>query len=110
MTAKASALPAYLIILGRKWSVTVEEEDLEEATCFGKTDTHAQTITIYARPHELWPARGTQWSTLFHEAIHATLQVSGVGALLPGGKEEAVCVAMEHGLWPVVEAFLGAKR
>ena len=42
-------------------------------------------------------------STLLHECLHAILAQSGIDNMLTDEVEEAIVVALEHGLSPLVE-------
>lgn len=43
-----------------------------------------------------------QWQTLFHETLHAALYLSGQAEGLTGAKEEAIVIAIENSLWPII--------
>lgn len=107
---KKPTLPKEVIILGRKWTIKVEEQYDEEPDTFGATDDNEMVITLYTNPHEDYPQRGTIKSTFFHECLHAALKSSGTGALLNepnnDGREEALVTALEHALWPLIEQGL----
>lgn len=93
-----------LDVLGRTWSVSFAEMDEDDLACFGATTVEDHSIHLYRRPHRKHPARGPIEQTLLHEVIHAALCSGGLNALLPGGKEEAVVVALEHALWPLIQS------
>jgi hypothetical protein len=47
--------------------------------------------------------KGCDWrSVLLHEVIHAILSLSGAGEGLTMVREEALCIALEHALLPLL--------
>lgn len=68
----------------------------------GEFDATAETITISAGD-----SYGAQRKTLFHEALHAALYVSGQSERLSPKQEESLVVALEHSLWPLVNGGFG---
>lgn len=93
-------------ILGTTWTLSRGSHTEDDLRCFGETDTHDRSIALFTRPHEDYPTRGPVEQTLLHEVLHAILHVSGTSNLLPGGTEEAVVTALEHGLWPLMQSGL----
>jgi hypothetical protein len=87
-------LPEFVIILGCKFSVS--DVVLSDNT-YGETDGTERTIKVDLHKHT---SQEQVTSTLFHEMIHAVLHVSGQSELLRGKQEEALVVALEHGLMP----------
>lgn len=64
-------------------------------TLFGDTDVDEKIIKICTKR---CITSAQLESTLMHEAIHAVLGVSGMAQLLKGDQEEALVIALEHGL------------
>lgn len=85
--AKYPALPTTLMtLLG---PVAVELKDKwDDADAWGLWQRERRTIEIDKRL-----ARNHQWSTLFHELMHATLDDSGLSNLLTEPQQEALCDA-----------------
>jgi len=76
-----------LNILGVPFEVVLA--DLEDGT-YGETEGHARKIMINRNQ-----PKNLVLSTLFHEAIHAVLHVSGHTELLTHQQEEALVIALE---------------
>lgn len=85
------ALPKSIIVFGIVFSVEISSE-LGEHT-MGETDGYNRTIKINPNQSE-----EQLHSTLFHEALHAILHVSGLTALLTTGLEEGIVMALEAAL------------
>jgi len=49
------------------------------------------------------PTEELRKSTSFHEIVHAVLYVTGQSELLTNEQEEALVIALEHGLMPHLE-------
>ncbi len=47
-------------------------------------------------------------ATLLHECFHAILGISGQAEMLTEGQEEAIVIALEHGLGPIIGEFSGS--
>ena len=86
--------PRSITILGHKISVKVvehlEDEGNELLGAF-----NAETKTIYL-------VKGCDKSVLFHEACHAAIYLSGNSEGLSASKEEALVLALEHAIFPLV--------
>lgn len=82
--------PKFLVIGGKKVRVVVKDvlraDDGEEA--FGLFSDGLIELSRETPADE-------QVATLLHECIHAALAISGVGEILDGKVEEAVCRAVE---------------
>jgi hypothetical protein len=63
------------------------------------SDTRCIRICLDQSPAE-------QAQTLFHEAIHAAMHLSGQAALLKPEHEEGIVVALENALWPVLPQLI----
>lgn len=90
-----------LIILGQTWTVIYVESLTEgsEAPVYGSTDIDRRIIKIATAVNNT-PA--LLQSTLLHEVIHAVLGIAGVSAMLTERTEEAIVLALESGLSPLV--------
>lgn len=84
-----------LNILGVPFEVVLA--DLEDGT-YGETDGHARKILINRNQ-----PKSLVMSTLFHEAIHAILHVTGHTELLTHQQEEALVIALESALAHAVD-------
>ncbi len=89
-------------IMGQKYSIeyhaNIKTDDKDEV--YGDTDKGRKRIRI-----DLANNRGLAdlKSTLLHECLHAILAQSGIDNMLTDEVEEAIVVALEHGLSPLVE-------
>lgn len=98
---KNPKLPKEVEILGRK--IRVVWADLEGEDLHGKFQH--DTIKIASDP------TNNVMSTLFHECIHASLDVAGHTANLSEGLEEAIVVCIENALYPLIEqGVFNAKK
>ena len=84
-------LPDSVPILGEDF--TVKSEEMKDAA--GDTMGGHRRIRIDFSDHD---SQDEVESTLLHETMHAILYVSGVSNLLEENVEEAIIVALEHGL------------
>lgn len=94
-------LPASLVILGMRFRVKYYPgpvDDLKEDE-FGDTDGANRLIRINLKRHN---SETEIFATLFHEACHAALYVSGQTSGL-GKREEAIIMALEHALFPLIQ-------
>lgn len=96
-------LPKSVRLAGHRWKIVVLPNN--ERGDHGETDLNTRTIYLYTDPHK---RLGTSMkSTLFHELIHAALEITGAGALCSQkGAEEAIVCALENTLWPLIESGL----
>ena len=90
--SRAKSLPTKINIFGKTVSVVrVEMKDGE----FGEYEQHKRIIKINKKS-----AQEEAFETLFHEAIHAALHISGLSAMLPVDKkvdlEEAIVTCLEN--------------
>lgn len=90
--AKRTKRRRFIMILGVKVKIKYTSKVLYD----GDTELHgsyfADTHTIHISNHSDVNA------TLFHECLHAAIQISGVGNLLSAKAEETVVSAIEAGL------------
>jgi hypothetical protein len=97
-------LPKTLTILGQRWTLTRTNYDPKDMECFGETDTILKNITLFEETIKKFGE--SEQSTLFHECMHACLSTSGLSALLNEKQEEALVIALENGLYPLVKSGL----
>ena len=100
---KARKIPSSVVLLGAKWAVRIADWNDGSMEDFGETDYSSQTITLFTGPHVRWPQKGSMQQTLLHECIHAALSTSGHGELLGDKQEEAVVIALEQALMPLIQ-------
>lgn len=102
------SLPKHLTVFGRV--IPVQLTDLH-GECVGLTTIPRfnEGMAIKVQP-DVTQAQAEL--TLFHEACHAALTISGVGALLgeDDGREEAVVLAIEAAWQALVEAGVAGKQ
>ena len=84
---KPEDLPSHIIILGQKFRIEVCDMDEND---YGETLGYERLIKI--SKHQ---SKELVMHTLFHEAVHAALHVTGQTSLLSDNMEEAVVMAME---------------
>ena len=95
-------LPRSVTVCGYKFKVctgTDLKEDGKEV--WGTCDTDEKVITIdSSRPIK------EQRQILLHEVIHAILFLTGNNEMLSedGKQEEAIVIALEHGLYPLINS------
>ena len=98
-------LPKSVMILGHRYKVELVE--LEEDG-FGYSEGNARIIRINPKH----PAN-TYMATLLHEIIHQIFHITGLSNMLDSTKEdkfeEAIVVALEHGLSPYFTIPKGCK-
>ena len=101
-------LPRKIKILGQVWRVLYvkdlrvssdEDDDSDDERVSGLSDGNRRTISICTTSNRT-PAE--VHSTLIHEILHSIIFVSGQRNLLTPAQEEALVVALEHGLAPVL--------
>ena len=108
MSSRKKQLPPKINILGKDIRVLKEKIKKEEgeAKIFGEFNDSKMLIKINPKltPHE-------EKITLFHEAVHAALHVSGLTHLLPsdGKLEEALVRVMEHAFAHAIDIHKLAK-
>jgi len=91
--------PTSVMILGTKFRIEYPEiiQDESEQVCGSMTgDERLIKISLKENPTEL-----QLHSSLVHEIVHACLYVSGLSQVLDDKLEEAVVVALEHGIGPI---------
>ena len=91
-------LPKKLTILGHPIKVVLVSK-LEDDN-HGDCDHIKRTIRISTS----YPL-DQQWATLYHECTHMVLGLTGLSELLTDNLEEAVVVAIENGLYPLINHF-----
>lgn len=77
---------------------------------FGETFPDRREIEIYEHAHKEYPKKGDTGSTLFHECVHTSLVETGLAELLDPKLEEAICVAIENGVFPLVKKGIFNER
>lgn len=89
-------------ILGRRYSLHYHEniKTSDGENIFGDTDKNKKCIRIDLKHCK---AESDLKDTVLHECIHAILAQSGIDNLLTDEVEEAIVVAIEHGLSALVE-------
>jgi hypothetical protein len=93
-TAGIGPLPASIYIAGHCFSVDLVA--LEDK--YGDCDIAERKIRINPdKPLDL------QWQTLFHEVCHAVLGIGGLAEMLDEKEEEAIVLALDNLLWPLVD-------
>lgn len=89
-------------VMGQKYSIeyydNIKTDDKEDV--YGDTDKGKKRIRIDLSNNK---SQSLVRSTLLHEVLHAILSQSGLDNLLTDEVEEAIVVAIEHGLFPLVE-------
>lgn len=86
--------PRYVDVLGAIFEVVVTDELDEENADFSGTRKRIR----------LSESSDTKDEDTFHEMCHAVLHRAGLSSQLaafPGDMEEAICRALEHGLFPI---------
>lgn len=91
MPSKIYVLPETLVILGEEFQVL--KAKMKDAV--GDTQPGHRKIRIDCSQHD---SQDEVDSTLLHETIHAILHIAGVSNLIKEKEEEAIVVALEHGL------------
>ena len=86
-------LPKHINILGYK--IPIKLTSLDEN--HGEYSTEPRVIKINDEPSHDWG------STLFHESLHASLEISGLREMFGPEKEEAIVRCIENALWPLIE-------
>ena len=89
-----------LSIGGEKFKVSYE--DIED---FGQTHFDKKLIVI-----RKGLSKEDSKRTLFHEAIHAALFMSGISFTFEGGQEEAVVRALDNIFYPAAKKILTEKN
>jgi len=96
---KKKTLPTKINIFGR--DILVRREEMKEGE-FGEYEQHKYLIKISKRS-DINEAR----QTLFHEAIHAALHISGLSMVLPDNDgidlEEAIVVCLENAFGHLID-------
>ena len=96
-------------ILGQEWEIKLEPGDPHgDDPCFGLTDVHRKTITLYTEVHKTYP-KNELASTLFHEILHAALATPGIGDFLEDKTEELIISCLENAVWPLVKSNFFSK-
>jgi hypothetical protein len=87
-------IPRSITILGHKIAIKVVEHlDDEGQALIGAFNAETKTIFL---------EKGCDPSVLFHESCHAAIYLSGQSEGLSGSKEEALVLALEHALFPLI--------
>lgn len=97
---KGKEIPSSLPILGYEWQVdkvpSIPSD--EDEIIHGTTEGPKYRITVALEAH---PTEEALEATLMHEVVHAVLHMAGLSNLLDDKQEEALAVAIEHGLFPL---------
>ena len=87
--------PRVVVVLGHKIKIrTVEYLEDEGTDLLGAFN--AETLTIFLLKCPQWR------SVLFHEITHCALYLSGASEGLSNSREEAIVLALEHALYPLI--------
>jgi len=93
------------MILGQKYKVEMGELDEDG---FGYSEGNSRIIRINPKH-----AANTYMATLLHEIVHQIFHITGISNMLDTVKEdkfeEAIVVALEHGLTPYFTIPKGRK-
>lgn len=81
-------IPPTVTILGQEFTVLKVNDSAEESLCGSMQDAE-RIITINTNLDT-----DVQDETFYHEVVHASLALTGVGMLLTDKQEEAVCQAL----------------
>lgn len=103
-TKRKSELPEVLPVRGTDWEVHEDSFDPEDADTVGYTDVRDQSVTVYTEALKKFPKQGPARKVLLHESVHISLIAAGLDELLGEKMDEAVCRAVEEGLWPLIQA------
>tara|TARA_R110000796_G_C14350083_1_gene411474 strand:- start:233 stop:547 length:315 start_codon:yes stop_codon:yes gene_type:complete len=86
MTKLSFPFPSSVLVGGHKlkivWRIDSGGEDL-----FGTYSTDKKVITLFKNNN---PNEEVAWSTLYHEMLHASLEMGGLSYMLGDSLEEAV--------------------
>lgn len=103
MSKKLAGLTDPMEVAGTPWRVQEGTFDPEDADTVGYTDVREQTVTIYTGALREFPKQGPARKVKLHEAVHICLIEAGLDELLGDKLDEAVCKAVEKGLWPLIQ-------
>jgi len=93
------ARPTQLDIMGTTFRI-VQVKKIDKDDSMGECEPLQRTIKIKAGLNdEMFE------STLLHEVIHAILTITGQAEYLKHEQEEAIVLALEHGLGPLYGRF-----
>lgn len=87
------SLPKSINVMGHKIKIVLNDDPDNHGS------TNPQERIIYIRKQD---SAEVQRATLLHETIHCILYFSGLSNLLAAEMEEAIVVAVESGLFPLV--------
>lgn len=101
MSTRKNKRPEQLVILGRlfdvKWGRDEMPDDSRED--YGHTEPEARRILINT---EMCAYESEVEATLLHEAVHASLALSGVESLIDEKLDEAIATCLENALYPLL--------
>jgi hypothetical protein len=93
-----------VLIFGKRWKVCnprrQAKEDEEQR--FGETSYREGKIRVFKEIHE--ETGEDELSTLFHECCHAVFDTTCLDEFLTPELEEAICLVLERGLYPLIKA------
>lgn len=97
---KKQQLPKTIKILGRNFEINYKPNLKEEDGNYLYGETFGRDLRIDINSSI---SLQMQKDTLFHEAIHAALEVSGLTGLLDDKLEEAIVTCLEHAFAHIVD-------
>ena len=102
-------LPKRLLICGVPHVVKYVDKikGVDGEIVYGMYHQRDRVIEIATNPQH---SQETLLATLLHECIHGILYLSGHSEELDGGKEEALVIALEHGLVGVIPQLTGVTN
>tara|TARA_R110002110_G_scaffold176721_1_gene380961 strand:- start:1751 stop:2065 length:315 start_codon:yes stop_codon:yes gene_type:complete len=86
MTKPSFPFPSTVLVGGHKLKI-VWKDDSGGEDLFGTYSTDKKVITLFKSNN---PNEEVAWSTLYHEMLHASLEIGGLTYLMTDGLEEAV--------------------
>ena len=91
---KRKRMPKSVTVLGHKINIKVVEHlDDDGQELLGAFNAETKTIFL---------SKGCDKSVLLHEVIHAAIYLSGNSEGLSANREEAIVLALEHALFPLL--------
>jgi hypothetical protein len=87
-----TTMPKYISILGKR--IQIKQVGLEE----NHGEYHASPRVI-----KIDSSCTDKYETLFHESLHAALEISGLRETMQNGQEEAVVRCIENALFPLIK-------
>lgn len=101
MTKPAFYFPSSVLVGGHKikivWKPDSGGEDL-----FGTYSSDKKVITLFRSNN---PNEGVAWSTLYHEMLHASLEIGGLTYMMTDGLEEAIVRNFDSLMLPALKTI-----